>query len=190
LAQDRSAISESDDDGLPDRKEIRLNLARLRHCAIAASALFALAACHQQNPTQPETNPDSKPGITVTAGVLRLPAVKGNPGAAYFIVTNGSRSPVTLGAVHVDGAAKAEMHETKGGSMNAVKELALTPGETVNFEPGGKLVMLFGLDPKLKAGGKTEMTLVFADGDKASTRLKIEVIGGGMADMPGMDHAH
>jgi copper(I)-binding protein len=177
-------------DGPSDRKEIRLNPARLRHFGIVAAAAVALAGCHEQNPTQPETNPDSKPGITVTDGMLRLPVIKGRPGAAYFIVTNGSRTSATLAAVHVDGAARAEMHETKGGTMDAVRQLVLTPGETVKFEPGGKHVMLFDLTPQLKAGGRTEMTLIFADGDKASTRLRIEATGGNMADMPGMNHGH
>ena len=51
--------------------------------------------------------------------------------------------------------------------------------------------MAFELDAKLVAGGTTEMTLTFADGDKLSAPLKIEsrTGGGDMAKgMEGMDH--
>lgn len=160
-------------------------------------AVLALAACQQHKASEaPKSEaapgeaagPDAKPGITASEGVLRLPAVKGNPGAAYFSVRNGGPAAATLAAVLVDGAGKTEMHESMGGSMSALKDVPLAPGETVKFAPGGKHVMLFDLDPKLAAGGTTEMTLVFTGGDKASIPLAIEPAGGGMADMPGMGH--
>jgi copper(I)-binding protein len=161
-------------------------------------AAIALAACQQTKaptPSASETSastpagPAAKPGITAADGVLRLPAVKGNPGAAYFSVSNGGPTVVTLAAVHVDGAGKAEMHESAGGAMTPLNDVTLAVGETVTFAPGGKHVMVFDLDPKLATGGTTEMTLVFAGGDKASLPLKIEAAGGaGMADMPDMDH--
>jgi copper(I)-binding protein len=183
--------------GLPERKEMRVNPAPTKSYGILILAVLALTACQQNKaPEAPAsgaasseaTGPDAKPGITASDGVLRLPAVKGNPGAAYFSVRNGGPAAATLAAVHVDGAGRAEMHESTGGSMAAVKEVALVRGETVKFAPGGKHVMLFDLDPRLAAGGTTEMTLVFTGGDKSSIPLKIEPAGGAMAEMPGMEH--
>lgn len=128
--------------------------------------------------------PDAKPGITVADGVLSLPVVKGRPGAAYFAVTNGSAAAATLAAVTIDGAAKAEMHETTGGSMAPLGVVELKPGETVKFERGGKHVMVFDLAETVKAGGTTELTLTFAGGDKVSVPLKVESMAGAM-DMEG-----
>ena len=43
--------------------------------------------------------------------------------------------------------------------------------------------MVFNLASNLKAGGTTEMTITFADGDKSAAPLKIEPAGGGMGEM-------
>jgi copper(I)-binding protein len=185
-----------------ERKEMRVNRTPTKPCSFLILAVLALAACQQNKapeapaseaassevPSSAAASPEAKPGITASEGVLRLPAVKGNPGAAYFSVSNGGPAAATLSAVHVDGAGRTEMHESMGGSMAPLKEVSLAAGETVKFAPGGKHVMLFDLDPKLAAGGTTEMTLVFAGGDKASIPLKIEPAGGAMDDMPGMGH--
>jgi len=146
-------------------------------------AALALGACQQQKQPHAEATqaaPDAKPGISVSDGVLVLPAVKGNPGAAYFAVTNGSDQPTSLANVYVEGAGKAEMHETKGGKMGRMNWAEVAAGQTVRFEHGGKHVMVFDIADTVKAGGTAEMTLTFAGGDKISTPLKVEAAGGGM----------
>ena len=65
----------------------------MRPARLAALAvIFLLAACQQQPAKQDAavTVPDAKPGMAVVGGTLVLPAVKGNPGAAYFSVFNGN----------------------------------------------------------------------------------------------------
>jgi hypothetical protein len=157
-------------------------------CALPLLAL-ALAACQQ--PAQPAKEesektamgPESKPGLSLSEGRLVLNAVKGNPAAGYFTLANNSDKPVTLAAVFIEGAGRAELHETSGGGMGPLKPSELTQGTMVKFEPGGKHVMAFDLDAGLAPGGSTEMTLTFADGDKLSAPLKIESAGG-------MEHGH
>ena len=83
-----------------------------------------------------------------------------------------------LAAVFVEGAGKAEMHETKGGKMEPLNWAEIAPGATVTFERGGKHVMLFDLADTVKAGGTAEMTLTFSGGDKLSTPLRVETAGG------------
>lgn len=164
--------------------------------ALSLIGALALAACGDA-PEAVETGaatdaatsvavagPDAKPGISVSEGTLVLPAVAGRPGAVYFTVRNGGPAKAVLAGVDVTGAAKAEMHKTDGGTMSAVKELQLEPGAVVPFAQGGLHVMVFDLDPKLKSGGSTELTLTFADGDKASLPLTITAMGD---DMPGHD---
>ena len=111
--------------GTDETKEFKVNCRFSKRWMILALSVPALAACQQQAAEAPAAEasasaasvPDAKPGISASGGQLVLPVVKGRPGAVYFAVTNGSDAAVTLAAVTVEGGAKAEMHETKGGAM-------------------------------------------------------------------------
>lgn len=157
--------------------------------ALLGLSALSLGACQQQPAETAEATaaPEAKPGLAVTDGRLILPVVGGNPAGIYFTLTNTGDKPGALAAVSIDGAAKAEMHETKGGTMSPVPQIEVPAGGTVKFEPGALHVMAFDLDAKLVAGGTAEMTLTFADGDKLSAPLKIESRAGGDG-MAGMDH--
>lgn len=145
----------------------------------ALSLVAALGACQQQKTEeQTATAPEAKPGLSASDGVLFLPVTKGNPGAAYFKLTNAGDKPAALVAASVDGAGKAEMHETKDGTMTPLATVPVAAGETVLFERGGKHVMAFELADTLKAGGTTELTLTFEGGDKLSVPLRVEAMGG------------
>ncbi|MEJ2458232.1 MAG: copper chaperone PCu(A)C [Novosphingobium sp.] len=157
----------------------------------AAAALALLGGCQQATAPAPEesaagTNgPNARPGIVVSDGRLVLPIVAGRPAAVYFSIRNDGTDAATLAGVHVAEADKAEMHKTEGRTMSAVNSVALAPGETVAFAPGGYHVMAFGLPGTLKPGETVELTLTFSDGDKVPVPLRIETIGG---DMEGMHH--
>lgn len=167
-----------------------------------SAVVLAMAGCGQNTdaPTttpseSADATPESAPGITLADAMIRLPAVPGSPGAAYFTVSQGNGAPRKIAGVYVEGVERAEMHETvtsKGiSSMRPVKEVALETGKTTAFKPGGLHVMLFNVDDTLKAGGMTEITITLDNGDKASVPAKIEAIGGGAMedhDMSGMDH--
>jgi periplasmic copper chaperone A len=157
-------------------------------CLIALPVMLTLAACQQQPTKQdaPAAAPDAKPGIALSAGRLVLPAVKGNPGAAYFTLENTSSGAVSLATVAIEGAGKAEIHQTMTGTMASVDRIDVDAGSTIDFKPGELHVMAFELDPKLAPGAKTEVTLTFADGDKVSAALTIE--SAGSAAMGGMEH--
>jgi copper(I)-binding protein len=145
---------------------------------LALLAALALVGCNQG--PAPTSDESPVPGqLSVTGGKLVLPAVAGNPGAAYFTVTNGTQQPVSLAAASVQGASKAEMHETGGSSMAPLTTLTLGPGAAATFEPGGKHVMVFGVPQSMKAGGTAKLTLAFAGGQKASGALQIAAAGGG-----------
>ncbi len=153
------------------------------YAAFAALATLALVSCKQEAPAGASADPDAKPGLSVENARLVLPAVGGNPGAAYFTVTNASGKETSLANVAIDGAGKTELHEMKDGKMAPLNWVQLAPGETVSFAPGGKHVMAFDLEDRLTAGGTTEMTLVFSDGDKLSAPLKLEAPGDGHGGM-------
>ena len=154
---------------------------------IAVMAAPSLSACQQQEttPTPATTQPAAAATISAANGRLVLPAVKGNPGAAYFTIDNRTGTAVAVTSVAIDRAAKAEIHQTQGGTMTPVERLEAAPGKSVEFTPGGMHIMVFDLDPNLLAGGTAKLTVTFADGEKLAVPLTVEPAGGAMA---GMEH--
>ena len=164
---------------------------KFHHIAAAIVAL-ALSACQQpkQSAQEPaaaksQSAPEARRGIALAGGRLVLPAVAGNPGAAYFQIDNSAGANVALAAIAINGVAKAEVHQTTGNTMIKVDSVDIAPSTSIKFEPGQLHVMAFDVSPQLKVGGTTEMTITFADGDKISAPLKIEAAGGSMG---AMDH--
>jgi hypothetical protein len=119
----------------------------------ALAAALALSACgHKQ--------------IHVDHGWVRLPAVQGHPAAAYFTL-HGGPSDTTLLSVTTPVAIRTEMHQTieQNGvsTMAPLAQVALPAGGTVKFEPDGKHVMLFSVDPTVKPGDMVALRFVFAN---------------------------
>jgi hypothetical protein len=171
--------------------------------ALAVLALgLSLAGCSkpapQESPTRrrawmrrpktPRHHADRCHGATAGRG--------GQPWRCLFHPGPGSGPARQLVAVHVDGAGRAEMHESKMQdgmmAMEPLKAVPLESGKSVEFKPGGNHVMLFDLAPTLKAGGVTELTITLDNGDKATTKAKVVGPGGAAAgdahDMGHMDH--
>ena len=119
--------------------------------------------------------------VTADGAWVRLPAVAGNPGSAYFII-HGGTEPATLLAVSAPFAVRAELHESMKGhagmmSMAPVKDVAVAPRAIVKFAPGGRHVMLFDIAPTLQPGTRAPLTLSFADGKKLEVQAM--VVGAG-----------
>jgi periplasmic copper chaperone A len=177
---------------------LRVTRPRLPTFALVLALAASLGACQQgEAPAAPETakqsaGPDAKPGMALAGGELVLPIVPGRPGAVYFTLRNGSDKPVSLVSAYVEGATSAEIHGMVNGTMTTQAALAIKPGETLTFAPGGLHVMAFELDESVAAGGTAEMTLSFADGDKLSAPVAVKAGGakadGAKADAHGMDH--
>ena len=134
------------------------------------ATLLAVAGCAQQ--------PDS----AVSDGMVRLPAVEGSPGAAYFTLHGGDAGR-TLVTVESPDAGRAEMHDMT--MTNGIMKMApLTQGVvipkngTVTFAPGGKHVMLFGMKAGLKPGDPILLNFTFANGETAQLMAEAESPGG------------
>lgn len=113
---------------------------------------------------------------------VRLPAVKGNPGAAYFTLHGGAVDE-RLMSVSSPLSVRAEMHDMKmaGGmmKMEAIEGgLAVPANDQVEFRSGGKHVMLFDISPKVSPGDKMPLTLTFASGTTLSTEARAVGPGG------------
>ena len=122
----------------------------MRNGTILALAL-ALSGCGKPFPP------------SVDKAWVRLPAVPGRPGAAYFTLQGGS-TDATLIAVDSPRLRKAELHESMAGGMRALPGVALPSNTTATFAPGGRHVMLFDLDPRLHPGETVPLRFALADG--------------------------
>ncbi|WP_010544353.1 copper chaperone PCu(A)C [Sphingomonas elodea] len=133
-------------------------------------AVTLLAACSPQ-----------ADGVKVDGAWIRLPAVAGQPGAAYFTL-HGGREAETLVGVSTRAADRAEMHDSAKDAagvakMTQIASLDLPVGSQVKFAPGGKHVMLFGVVPNVHAGEKVPLTLRFASGHTVTAVADVAVPG-------------
>lgn len=107
--------------------------------------------------------------LYVDKGWVNLPAVEGNPAAAYFTIHGGPQADTLIG-VTSPVAIKAEMHDmaNDGGvmKMRPIQSVPIPAKGTVAFEPGGKHVMLFDLRPNFKTGDRIRLDFTFASGEQ------------------------
>jgi copper(I)-binding protein len=135
-----------------------------RRIALLASILL-LAACHGRN-SEPK----------VKEAWVRLPAVAGQPAAAYFTLSGG-RGDKKLVRIESALAAKTEMHQSMAGmqgmtTMAPIDHVDLPAGGIVQFKPGGNHAMLIGLDPVVKPGTAVPLRFGFSDGTTAEAEAK------------------
>lgn len=135
-----------------------------------------LAACGEE-PAPADIGPKAPDGIAVAGGRLMLPAVKGNPAAIYFEVTNSSADNKMIRAASVEGAGSTMLHASDPAGMQETLQVMVKPGETVKFEPGGLHVMAMDVADTLVAGGSTQVTLTFVGGDQASFPAEVHAPG-------------
>lgn len=111
--------------------------------------------------------------VTVDDAWVRLPAAPGRPGAGYLTI-HGGATDRTVVRITADYALRSEMHETvssggSGGGHMSMRPLARVPvpaGAEVAFTPGGRHLMLYGLDARAKPGTSTLLTLTFENGER------------------------
>lgn len=173
---------------------------------VLAAPVLALAACGQQSaeptgaasslasdaPATVANGPAAPAGLVISDATVNLPAVSGNPGVAYFTLSQTGGPAQKIVAVHVDGFERAELHESRseGGvsSMGQVQSVDVTPDKPATFAPGGLHVMLFDAKALPKPGSTVELTVTLDNGDKISAPAQVQGAGGGAMDMGGMDH--
>ena len=134
----------------------------------AAAAPLLLAAC---------SNP---PPLYVDQAWVRISPNPESPSAGYFTV-HGGPEPVQLRDVITDRALRVELHESlnEGGRMTMKQIDAVdVPAKTqVAFAPGGKHLMLFGVNPAAVEQGKIPLTFLFSNGDRIIVDAVIQKAG-------------
>jgi copper(I)-binding protein len=148
---------------------ISLQRVSMRFLPLAAVAAAALAGCDSGS---------GKTEATIENAYVRLPAVPGRPGAGYFRL-EATEDLGALTGVTSPRAGRIEMHETmtSGGmaSMRPIERVAA--GEEIRFEPGGRHLMLFEIDPKVQAGGKIQLSFQFEHGKPVPVEAEVRAAG-------------
>jgi copper(I)-binding protein len=117
-------------------------------------------------------------GPILITGAWTRPVASGQTDAGYLTITNSGKTADRLLSATSPRAGKIEMHlSAMVGDMSTMKPvaagLALAPGQTVRFEPGGYHLMLEGLKSEEKLGGAVPVTLTFAKAGKIKVAFAV-----------------
>jgi copper(I)-binding protein len=139
---------------------------------LAAALMPSLAACGAGH---------SRICATPASPSVRLPAVPGRPAAGYFEILAGEGSGALL-SVTSPRVARIEMHESMmSDSMSTMRPMTRATADechAIAFAPGGRHLMLFDVDPAVRAGQEIELVLHFENGESRRLTARIEAAGG------------
>ncbi len=97
--------------------------------------------------------------------------------AAYLSIKNNSDKKIELVKVTSSISENAEFHtviyEDKVSKMKQLTSIMLDKGETLNFSPGGKHIMLVKLLKPLKKGQEIELTFSTKSGTTHSSKIHV-----------------
>lgn len=123
----------------------------------AGLAFSALSAC--QPPAQ----------LLVEKAYVQLSPVKDNPSVLYFTVRGGP-ADTQLRSISSAYIQRLEMHETvEENGMSMMKPISSVDVPTrgvVEFKPGGRHVMVWGIDNAAQTAGKAEFEFSFSNGER------------------------
>jgi hypothetical protein len=122
----------------------------------------------------------AKGKVTVENAWARATFALAKTGAVYLSIDNQSENNLKLLSVSVDSAvaSDAQLHETlMDEEMMQMREatdgFAIPSGSTLEFSPGGKHIMLMGLEKPLTTGEQFVLSLRFEN--NKVMRVPIEV---------------
>ena len=111
-------------------------------------------------------------GVSIDDAWIREARPGSDVAAGYCSITNTTAVSVTI--VGFTGSGRVEMHETETADgvsrMRPLERLTVAPGQTVTFAPGGKHLMLYGLDP---AVDQTTFTAILDDGSSLAVTFEV-----------------
>lgn len=130
--------------------------------------------------------------------VIDHPWSRATPGGAkvaggYLTITNNGSAPDRLVSATVAAVSdRVEIHEmAMNNGVMTMRQLsggvAVAPGKTVAFAPGGYHLMLMGLKGPLKEGDRVKATLTFEKAGSIEVTINVEGIG---AQHPALSDDH
>lgn len=143
--------------------------------ARAVFVIFALVAPLALGGCQPPAQ------LLVKNAYVQLSPDPDMPSSGYFTVQGGADN-VTLMAVTAPAAQRVAMHETidDGGisRMVPVEKVNIPSRADVAFVPGGRHLMIFGIDGGARRKGTLALQFIFSNGDRILVDAKLQDIAG------------
>ena len=120
--------------------------------------------------------------VTFENAWVRAPVPGQTVAAGYCDIVN--QGDQALSIVRFAGPVRVEMHETTHqdgmARMRPLARLPIAANATLSLQPGGKHLMLFGLDAALgEAAGQITLRALFANGEEISVVFAVHAFGGG-----------
>ena len=144
-----------------------------RHAATALAGVAAVAllsGCGRETPAM----------VTVENAWVRLPAVAGNPGAAYLTLHGGRTADRLLG-IESPAAARIELHASmEHGGMMTMRPLSgidVPAATAVTLAPEGQHAMMFDIVSATRPGGTVRLVLRFQSGEIARVPARAVAAG-------------
>ncbi|MGQ0502173.1 MAG: copper chaperone PCu(A)C [Panacagrimonas sp.] len=118
-------------------------------------------------------------GVRVTDAWARSSVPGSDVGAVYATFHNDSGVPLTVLAASSDAATSAAIHEVTTHSgvvhMHTLDAgLSIEAGATARLEPGGRHLMLLGLQRPLKPGQSLEVRFRISDGNEITVTVPVK----------------
>ena len=108
-------------------------------------------------------------------------------------MAHGGDAGVQLRGVMTDYALKVEMHESVGKdgmmSMQPIESVDVPAKGTVAFAPGGKHLMIWGVNDTAISRGKMQLTFLMSNGDRLLVDAVIRKPDGSAAPAPAAGNA-
>jgi copper(I)-binding protein len=134
---------------------------------LSVGSALALGACE-------------KPPLYVDQAYVRLSPNPQSPSAGYFTVHGGAEA-VVLRDVIAEAAVRVEMHDSMKHNgmmmMMPIDSVDIPAKAVVRFEPGGRHLMLWNVNPAVAATGKITLTFLFSNGDRILVDAAVQKTG-------------
>lgn len=122
------------------------------------------------------SSPACAEGVAISDAWIRL-LPGGAPAAGYFQLRNEDGTRLELIGAKSIAFGRAMLHRsvTRNGStrMVDVSKVAIAPGSSVAFQPGGYHLMLMKPAADVRIGGHVPVTLIFSGGQEVSVIFEV-----------------
>ncbi|MEC8442824.1 MAG: copper chaperone PCu(A)C [Pseudomonadota bacterium] len=119
--------------------------------------------------------------LAVQDAYVRAPIPGNSMTAVYLTLSNYSDSARTLTEVSAPWATKIEIHthDVVNGvmRMRQVDKLEIPSDDSVQLEPGGLHLMVFGVDASLAESSEAPLTLCFDGGECQAATARVKGLG-------------
>jgi periplasmic copper chaperone A len=163
---------------------------------LIARLIFALALAL---PAAAQAHSFKKGDLDVIHPWTRVTPGGVNAGSGYLKIRNNGKEADRMTGATFDGTEAVEVHEmTMDGDVMKMRQIkdgvAIKPGETVEFKPGGMHLMLLGLKKPIVEGADLKGTVTFEKAGKVDVEFLVKPLGDTGAPSttpaPAAEHKH